>query len=181
MSLCPCLAAPRGLLMETFALKRLLLTTAFVLIPASAFAADVDEVIVTAERLPATLDQTPDVRVITRGEIDRRQAVFAADILSTVPGLSLSRNGGFGGVTSVKLRGAASDKTLVLVDGVVQNDPSSPNGGFDFASFDLDDVSQVEIVSGPQGSLWGSDALGGVISFTTRDLDGLRASLEGGS
>jgi vitamin B12 transporter len=164
-------------------MKRLLLTTALVLLPAPAFAdaTDVGEVIVTAARLPATLDQTPDARVITREEIDRRQAVFAADILAAVPGLSLSRNGGFGGVTSVKLRGAASDKTLVLIDGVVQNDPSSPNGGYDFSSLDLDDVSQIEILSGPQGSLWGSDAIGGVISFTTRDLDGLRASLEGGT
>ncbi|MDQ0464872.1 vitamin B12 transporter [Caulobacter ginsengisoli] len=163
-------------------MKRLLLTTALVLAPAAAFAdTDVSEVIVTAERLPSTLDQTPDARVITRDEIDRRQAVFAADILTTVPGLSLSRNGGFGGFTSVKLRGAASDKTLVLIDGVVQNDASSPNGGYDFSSLDLDDVSQVEILSGPQGSIWGSDAIGGVVSFTTRDLDGLRASLEGGS
>jgi vitamin B12 transporter len=164
-------------------MKRLLLTTALILLPATAFAetTDVGEVIVTAARLPATLDQTPDARVITGAEIDRRQAVFAADILTTVPGLSLSRNGGFGGITSLRIRGAASDKTLVLVDGVVQNDPSSPNGGFDFSSFDLDDVSQVEILSGPQGSLWGSDAIGGVVSFTTRDLDGLRATLEGGS
>ncbi len=164
-------------------MKRLLLTTALVLAPACALAetTDVGEVIVTAERLPATLDQSPDARVVTRAEIDRRQAVFAADVLETVPGLSLSRNGGFGGITSVRMRGAASDKTLVLVDGVVQNDPSSPNGGFDFASFDLDDVSQIEILSGPQGSLWGSDAIGGVISFTTRDLDGVRASLEGGT
>lgn len=169
-------------------MKRLLLTTALTLVPATlapaaahAEAADVGEVIVTAERLPATLDQSPGVRVVTREEIDRRQAVFAADILQTVPGLSLSRNGGFGGVTSLRIRGAASDKTLVLIDGVVQNDPSSPNGGYDFSSLDLDDVGQVEILSGPQGSLWGSDAIGGVVSFTTRDLDGARASLEGGT
>lgn len=167
-------------------MKRLLFATALTLAPAAAFAADTDsnsvgELIVTAERLPATLDQSPDARIVTREEIDRRQAVFAADILQTVPGLSLSRNGGFGGVTSVRIRGADSDKTLVLIDGVVQNDPSSPNGGYDFSSLDLDDVSQVEILSGPQGSLWGSDAIGGVVSFTTRDLDGVRASLEGGT
>lgn len=164
-------------------MKRLLLTTALVLTPACAFAetTDVGEAIVTAERLPATLDQSPDARMITREEIDQRQAVFAADVLNSVPGLSLSRNGGFGGVTSLRIRGAASDKTLVLIDGVVQNDPSSPNGGYDFSSLDLDDVQQVEILSGPQGSLWGSDAIGGVVSFTTRDLDGTRASLEGGT
>ena len=167
-------------------MKRLLFATALTLTPAAAFAADIDansvgELIVTAERLPATLDQSPDARIVTREEIDRRQAVFAADILQTVPGLSLSRNGGFGGVTSVRIRGADSDKTLVLIDGVVQNDPSSPNGGYDFSSLDLDDVSQVEILSGPQGSLWGSDAIGGVISFTTPDLHGVRPTLEAGT
>jgi vitamin B12 transporter len=149
-----------------------------------AFAADtvdnpVSEVIVT--RLPTEPETVIGLTVVTEDEIALRQSVFAADILSTVPGLSLSRNGGFGGVTTVRTRGAAGDKTLVLVDGVVQNDPSSPNGGFDFAGFDLADIERVEILEGPQGSLWGSDAIGGVVSFTSRELNGWRASLEGGS
>ncbi len=140
---------------------------------------DVDAVIVT--RLPSQPATVLGLTVITDEEIDARQAVFAADLLTTTPGLSLSRNGGFGGVTTVRSRGAAGDKTLVLVDGVVQNDPSSPNGGFDFAAFDLADVERIEILQGPQGSLWGSDAIGGVISFTTRELNGWRAGFEGGS
>lgn len=140
---------------------------------------DVDAVIVT--RLPTEPETVLGLTVVTDEEIDDRQAVFAADLLTTVPGLSLSRNGGFGGVTTVRTRGAAGDKTLVLVDGVVQNDPSSPGGGFDFAAFDLADIERIEILEGPQGSLWGSDAIGGVISFTTRELDGWRASLEGGA
>ena len=144
-------------------------------------ATSVDEVVVTATRLPAPLDVTPGARVITEDEIQARQAVFAADILTTVPGLSVSRNGAFGGITSVRQRGASSDKTLVLIDGVPMDDPSQPSGSFDFASLDLADVSRIEILSGPQGSLWGSEAIGGVIAFTTRELDGLRAALEGGS
>lgn len=139
----------------------------------------VDTVIVT--RLPSPPETVLGLTVITAEDIALRQSVFAADILSTVPGLSLSRNGAFGGVTTVRMRGAPGDKTLVLVDGVVQNDASSPNGGFDFAGFDLADVARVEILAGPQGSLWGSDAIGGVISFTSRELDGWRASLEGGT
>src|SRR5207244_11608743 len=123
----------------------------------------------------------PAARAITRQEIELRQASFAADVLSTVPGLSLSRNGAFGGITSVRMRGASADKTLVLIDGVVQNDASQPSGGYDFANLELADIERVEILSGPQGSLRGSDAIGGVIAFTTREEDGWRASLEGGS
>ncbi|MBI1404504.1 MAG: TonB-dependent receptor plug domain-containing protein [Caulobacter sp.] len=142
-------------------------------------AVDVEAVIVT--RLPSPPQTVLGLTTITADDIAERQAAFAADVLNTVPGVSLSRNGAFGGVTTVRMRGAPGDKTLVLVDGVVQNDASSPNGGFDFSSFDLADVERVEILAGPQGSLWGSDAIGGVISFTTREADGWRASLEGGS
>jgi vitamin B12 transporter len=136
---------------------------------------------VVVTRLPTDLPDAPDARVITRQEIELRQASFAADILGDIPGVSLSRNGAFGGITGVRMRGASVDKTLVLIDGVVQNDASQPSGGYDFASLDLADIERVEILSGPQGSLWGSDAIGGVIAFTTREEDGWRAALEGGS
>ncbi|MFZ5668508.1 MAG: TonB-dependent receptor plug domain-containing protein [Pseudomonadota bacterium] len=168
-------------------MMRLLLTTAAGLAVATAARAEtaettaVDELIVTATRLESRAGDSPGVRVITDGEIEESQAAFAGDILETLPGVSLSRNGDFGGVASVRLRGAASDKTLVLVDGVVLNDPSSPNGGYDFSSLDLADVTRIEVLSGPQGSLWGSDAIGGVIAFTTRQTDGWRAAAEAGS
>jgi vitamin B12 transporter len=143
--------------------------------------ADINELVVTATRLPALVAEAPDARVIDRQEIDLRQAGFAADIQQLIPGISLSRNGAFGGVTGVRMRGASVDKTLVLIDGVVQNDASQPSGGYDFANLDLSDIDRVEVLSGPQGSLWGSDAIGGVIAFTTREEDGWRANLEGGS
>ena len=169
-------------------MKRLLLISASALLAAATTArADgvesttVGELIVTATRLETRIDDAPDARVITADDIAASQATFAGDILETIPGLSLSRNGDFGGVTYVRMRGASADKTLVLVDGVVQNDPSSPNGGYDFSSLDLGDVQRIEVLSGPQGSLWGSDAIGGAIAFTTRELDGWRASAETGS
>ena len=139
-----------------------------------------DPVIVTAVRLPAELATTPDAYIVTGAEIEARQATFAAQILQTVPGLSVYSDGLFG-LTSVRMRGAQSDKTLVLVDGVPFNDASQPEGGYDFAGLDLSDVARVEVLSGPQASLWGSDAIGGVISFTTREPNGVRADLEGGS
>ena len=168
-------------------MKRLLLTTTALLgLATPAFAqsgetTQVDELIVTATRLESRIGDAPGVRVITAQDLADRQAIFAADILETIPGLSLSRNGDFGGVTTVRMRGASGDKTLVLIDGVVQNDPSSPNGGYDFSGLDLGDVERIEVLSGPQGSLWGSDAIGGAIAFTTRELDGWRASAETGS
>jgi len=144
-------------------------------------ATPVAPVVVDATRLPTLLTDAPDVQVIDRAEIDARQAVYAADVLDTVPGLALTRDGGFGGVTSIRMRGASSDKTLVLIDGVPQNDPSDPNGAYDFANLDLSNVDRIEILQGPQGALWGSDAIGGVISLTTRELDGWRGASEGGT
>jgi len=163
-------------------------TAAAVLLPLSAHAQVADdpdvalpEVLVTATRLPAIVADTPGARVIDRATIEQRGAVFAADILGDVPGLSVVRSGAFGGVAQVRMRGASPGKTLVLVDGVPVNDPAEINGAFDFSGLELSDIERIEVLSGPQSSLWGSDAIGGVIAFTTRDLDGLEAGLEAGS
>jgi vitamin B12 transporter len=139
------------------------------------------EVVVTATRIPAIVADTPGARVIDSRTIEQRGAVFASDILSDVPGLSVTRSGAFGGVAQVRMRGATPGKTLVLVDGAPVNDAAEPNGAYDFSGFDLGDIERVEVLSGPQSSLWGSDAIGGVISFTTREIDGLRAEAEAGS
>ncbi len=144
-------------------------------------ATDVDEVIITATRVPAIVAETPGARVIDEDAIQQRGAVFAADILADVPGLSVTRSGAFSGPATVRIRGAHPGKTLVLVDGAVVNDAADIDGAFDFTGFDLGDVERIEVLSGPQSSLWGSSAIGGVISFTTRELDGLRAEAEAGS
>ncbi|MBU1384830.1 MAG: TonB-dependent receptor [Alphaproteobacteria bacterium] len=162
-------------------------TAAAVLFPLSAYAQtpddgdDLPEVVVTATRLPAIVADTPGARVIDRATIDQRGAVFAVDILSDVPGLSVVRSGAFGGVAQVRMRGASPGKTLVLIDGAPVNDPAEVNGAFDFSGLELSDIARIEVLSGPQSSLWGSDAIGGVIAFTTRDLDGLAVEAEAGS
>lgn len=168
-------------------MRSILLTTVALAaaLPLSAARAETDpatlpEVVVTATRLPAIVADTPGARVVDAQTIERRGAVFAADILADIPGLSVYR-AGFGGVASVRIRGVSQDKSLVLVDGVPVNDASQPAGGFDFSGFDLGDVERIEVLSGPQSSLWGSDAIGGVIAFTSRELDGLRAEAEAGS
>jgi vitamin B12 transporter len=139
------------------------------------------DVVVTATRVPATLATAPDVFVITAADIQARQATFAADVLSTAPGVVVTQSGAFGGLTGVSIRGAPTDKTLVLIDGVPVNDASSPSGGYDFGALDLGDISRVEILTGPQGALWGSNAIGGVVSFITKEPNGIDASVEGGS
>lgn len=166
----------------------LLATAAAVCVPLSAQARTPDdpgdalpEVVVTATRLPAIVAEMPGARIIDRRTLDQRGAVFAAEILNDVPGLSVVRSGAFGGVAQVRMRGASPGKTLVLIDGAPVNDPAEVNGAFDFSGFELSDIERIEVLSGPQSSLWGSDAIGGVIAFTTRELDGLAAELEAGS
>ena len=161
--------------------RLLVLTGACALTLAALPALAAEELVVTATRIPPGAGSTPDLTVIDRQAIELSQASFAFDVLAAVPGLQISRAGAFGGLTSVKIRGASSDKTLVLIDGAPVNDPTSPAGGFDFSSLDLADVGRIEVLSGPQGSLWGSDAIGGVVSITTLEPDGLRATGEGGS
>ena len=166
--------------------RSILLSTAAIAVTfaAPAFAEDatqLDEVIVTATRIPAIVADTPGARVIDAKTIEQRGAIFAADILADVPGLSVTRSGAFGGVAQVRMRGATPGKTLVLVDGAPVNDAAEPNGAYDFSSFELADIARIEVLSGPQSSLWGSDAIGGVISFTTQEIDGLRAEAEAGS
>lgn len=167
----------RSLLLCSPALGLAVLST-----PVLAQTADqLDEVVVTATRIEAIVAETPGARVIDERAIQQRGAVFAADILADVPGLSVTRTGAFGGLAQVRMRGATPGKTLVLVDGVPVNDPTEPNGAFDFSGFELGDIQRIEVLSGPQSSLWGSDAIGGVIAFTTREIDGLRAGAEAGS
>jgi vitamin B12 transporter len=124
------------------------------------------------------------VTVVTRDEIERRQHRTVLDVLRDVPGVTVVRNGGTGGVTSVFLRGAGSDHALILVDGVEINDPSSPANTYDLAHLLTADVDRIEILRGPQSTLYGSSAMGGVIHvFTRRGEEGAHASLlaEGGS
>ena len=141
----------------------------------------VEEVVVTATRLPSRPDLVTGARIIDQAELQARQTPFVIDVLSTIPGVSVAQTGAFGGTASIRSRGASPDKTLVLIDGVPAGDPADPNGTFDASQLTTSDLERVEVLSGPQGSLWGSDAIGGVVAFTTRQETGARAEVEGGS
>jgi len=137
-----------------------------------------EPVVVEATRIPTELDKTgAAVSVITEADIEDAQDRTVLDSLRRQPGLNISQNGAFGNQASVFIRGADSDHTLVLIDGVEVNNPTSPNGAFDFAGLPASNIEKIEILRGPQSTLHGSDAIGGVISITTKSgREGLSAN-----
>lgn len=133
-----------------------------------------DTIIVTGLRLPTDLGQSGStVTVIEADEIEALGFTHLGEVLATAPGVSFNQNGGFGGTASLRIRGASSEQTLVLVDGVPVNDATSPGGGFDFARLESGMIEKVEILRGAQSTLWGSDAIGGVVSITTKARKGI--------
>jgi vitamin B12 transporter len=108
------------------------------------------------------------VTIVSREELDERQAVSLPDLLATQPGVSLARTGAEGGTASIFLNGGNSDFTKVLVDGTPINEPGS---AVDFSNFTLDNVDKVEIVHGAESAIYGTDAVSGVIQVFTHRGD----------
>lgn len=134
-----------------------------------AAAQDDDVIIVEATRLGLTpAEAGTSVSIITAEDIERAGFDFAIDVLASAPGVTINQNGTFGGTAAVSLRGSATDQTLVLIDGVPVGDPSAVGGGFDFARLDTENIERIEVLRGPQSTLWGSEAIGGVISIVTK-------------
>ncbi|MCC4620505.1 TonB-dependent vitamin B12 receptor [Xanthomonas cassavae CFBP 4642] len=134
-------------------------------------AIDLDEVVVTASRTAQTQDQTlAPVTVIDRAQIERRQVTALQDLLRGEAGVSLANNGGPGKATSLFLRGTESDHLVVLIDGVRIG--SATSGGAALQDLPIEQIERIEIVRGPFSSLYGSEALGGVIQIFTRRPQG---------
>ena len=154
-------------------------------VPAESGTSQLDTVTVTANRYPTTVaDVGSSSTLITAEEIEQKQQPQVADVLRGTPGLDVARSGGPSQITSVFMRGANSDHTLVLIDGIQANDPSSPSRAFDFSTLSVDNIQQIEIVRGPQSTLWGSNAIGGVINIVSKRGEGPLTgyvSSEGGS
>ncbi len=138
-------------------------------------------IVVTANRTAQALDKVgQSITVIDAAEIERRQTQTVADVLRTIPGVSIARSGGIGTSTSVFIRGAESDQTVALVDGIKLNDPSSPGGGFNFGNLLIGNIERIEVLRGPSSVLWGSQAIGGVVNMITRQpTEDLRVNLRG--
>jgi vitamin B12 transporter len=152
---------------------------------ASAESVGNEGVVVSATRLSTPVAQVASsVTVITAADIERRQDRSLPDVLRDVPGLSITQTGGAGGQTSLFMRGTNSNHVKLLVDGIDMADPSTPTGAADISKLLAGDIAKVEVLRGPQGALYGSDAIGGVINIITKVGEGplaINASAEGGS
>lgn len=138
-------------------------------------------IVVTANRTPQPLNHVgQSISVVDRPELDRRQSQTVSDVLRTLPGVTIARNGSLGGVTSVFIRGAESDQTVALIDGVKLNDPSTVGGGFNFGNLLVGNIERIEVLRGAQSVLWGSQAIGGVVNMVTRPpTEDLRVNVRG--
>ena len=136
-----------------------------------------EEVVVTADRKARTVDETlTPVTVITRKDIEKYQATSLPEVLRRVPGVNIVNSGGAGKATSVYMRGTESKHVLVLVDGVKVG--SATLGSIAFQHIPLEQVERIEVVRGPRSSLYGSEAIGGVIQiFTRKGKEGFQPEL----
>jgi vitamin B12 transporter len=153
---------------------------------ADAIAANaVSQVVIVANRAPQAIDKVgAAVTILTLPQIRARQTVVLSDLLASTPGVTMTRAGGVGETTALNIRGAPTDQTLTLIDGVKLDDPSTPGGGFSFSDLMTGDISRVEVLRGPQSTLYGSDAIGGVVNIVTADPTGAfqgDGQVEGGS
>ncbi|NNM72857.1 TonB-dependent receptor [Enterovirga sp. DB1703] len=143
------------------------------------------DVVVTADRRPEPIGRSASaITVVTREELQSFSPTNLVDALRNVPGLDVSDAGGPGSTTVVRLRGANTGQTLVLIDGIRVNDPTSASGEFDFSNLLPTAIERIEVLRGPQSALYGSDAIGGVVNIITRSGGGqprFEARTEGGS
>lgn len=140
-------------------------------------------VFVTSTRTETPLEQvTTSASVITAKDIQAQEAEMVLEVLRSVPGLDVVQSGSRGNNTSVFIRGSDSDQVLVLIDGVEAN--STTLGSFNFAHLTTENIERIEVLRGAGGTLYGSQAIGGVINIITKKGQGpLEAglSLEGGN
>ena len=146
--------------------------------PVFAQAAD-DDIVVTASGFEQPRSEAGQaIEIVGRARLDQLQSATIAQVLQTVPGVSVATRGGLGGQTSAFIRGGSSAQTLVLIDGVRINDLTSPNGAFDFGALMTGNIGRVEILRGPNSVIWGSQAIGGVVNIQSiAPVDGFEGRL----
>jgi len=143
------------------------------------------DIVVTATRLETPAKEiASSITVISKEDLERTKKITVLEALQEVLGVTVIQNGPPGGAASVFLRGANSEHTLVMMDGIELNDPISPSRSCDLAHLSIENVERIEILRGPQSTLYGSDAMGGVINIITKKGQGkprFHLSTQGGS
>lgn len=143
------------------------------------------DVLVTATKYPTEVQNiSSSYSIIDKSVIQRSNSSTVLQLLREVPGISIAQQGGLGKLNSLFMRGANANHTLVLIDGVEVNDPSSPSNAFDLSNLQVGNIERIEIVRGPQSTLYGSDALAGIINIFTEqgsDINRISLQTEGGS
>lgn len=145
-----------------------------------------EQVVITATRSPQPRSITGEsVSVISAADLQQEQTVVLTDIFSQIPGLSVTRTGGVGQTTTLSIRGAEAGQAVVLIDGVRINDPSTVDDEAVLGDVLANNIDRVEVLRGPQSTLYGSDAIGGVVDIISgrggNDPFALLATAEGGS
>jgi vitamin B12 transporter len=131
------------------------------------------EIVVTASRIATPKKEiATSVTIITQQELQQTKKTYVLEALQEVLGLSILQSGPVGSSASVMLRGANSEHTLVMIDGVEVNDPITPSRTYDFSHLTVAGIERVEILRGPQSTLYGSDAMAGVINIITQNGQG---------
>ena len=158
----------------------ILLALSYTAVSTIAFAEEANDdntIVITANRTEQNINDTlAAIEIITREDIERIQPESITDLLTSIAGLDIVHNGGAGQASSLFTRGTNSDHTLVLIDGVRVG--SATLGNKSFSTIPVAQIERIEIVKGPRASLWGSDALGGVIQIFTRRLSTGEYSVE---
>ncbi len=132
-----------------------------------------NDVVITATRTKAnTIELANSISVIDSTQISNSNANNVFDLLKNETGISFTRQGGTGTLSNIFLRGANSSHTLVLIDGVEVNLTNDPSGVYDFSALPIDNIDRIEVLRGPQSTLYGSDALAGVINIITKKGNG---------
>lgn len=136
--------------------------------------ASLDEVVITASRSPKRISEIGKVvRVINAETISRSQGRTLPELLNNVAGLTIGGNGGNNAdVKAVYMRGASAANTLILIDGIPVNDASEISGEYNISAIAIDNIERIEILKGGNSTLYGSDAVAGVINIITRKGNG---------